>query len=194
MYGEKQVACSTECQPYPDHPERFDWWAQVLCQEPLNARCYWEAEWTGVHGVDIAVSYRDITRKGEGDECSFGYNKQSWSLDCAILKYAFAHDKVETEILAPVSHRIGVYLDYKAGVLSFYSISDSMTLLHRTETKFTHPLYAGFGLYQGSIVKICQPETGAKQTDTQSVKRSTNVNGKSTHRKELNGLPTGAGV
>ncbi|KAB5546652.1 hypothetical protein PHYPO_G00074500 [Pangasianodon hypophthalmus] len=194
MCEEKSVACSTKCQPYPDHTERFDWWAQVLCREPLNTRCYWEAEWTGLHGVDIAVSYRDITRKGEDDECSFGYNKQSWSLDCAILKYAFVHDNVETDISAPVSHRIGVYLDYKAGVLAFYSVSDCMTLLHRAETRFTQPLYAGFGLYQGSTVKICQPDTEAKQTDTQRIKSSTTENGKNTRRKEHNGLPFGAGV
>ncbi|KAI5609188.1 tripartite motif-containing protein 16, partial [Silurus asotus] len=156
IYDEKRVVCSTEYQPYPYHPERFDWWAQVLCREPLNRRCYWEAEWAGLHGVDIAVSYRDITRKGDGDECSFGYNKQSWSLDCAILKYTFAHDNVETEILGPVSHKIGVYLDYKAGVMCFYSVSGTLTLLHRAEMRFTQPLYAGFGLYQGSTVKICQ--------------------------------------
>ncbi|TSL61158.1 Tripartite motif-containing protein 16 [Bagarius yarrelli] len=155
---EKRVECITECQPYPEHPERFDWWAQVLCREPLNARCYWEAEWTGLHGVDMAVSYRDIPRKGEDDECSFGYNTQSWSLDCTISKYTFVHDDVEMEISAPVSHRVGVYLDYKAGVLSFYSVSDSMALLHRVETRFTQPLYAAFGLFQGSTVKICQPD------------------------------------
>ncbi|XP_058266445.1 tripartite motif-containing protein 16 isoform X2 [Hemibagrus wyckioides] len=163
MCEEKGVVCSTECQAYPDQPERFDWWAQVLCREPLTAHCYWEAEWTGLHGVDIAVSYRDIQRKGDNDECSFGYNKQSWSLDCAIVKYAFAHDKVEKEISAPVSHRIGVYLDYKAGVLSFYSVSDCMTLLHREETRFTQPLYAGFGLYEGSTVRICQPDIEAME-------------------------------
>ncbi|XP_053337778.1 tripartite motif-containing protein 16-like protein [Clarias gariepinus] len=177
---EKQVTCSTECHDYPDHPERFDWWAQVLCRDPLNTRCYWEAEWTGLHGVDIAVSYRDITRKGEDDGCSFGYNQQSWNLDCAIMKYTFAHDGVEMEISAPVSHRIGVYLDYKAGLLSYYSVSDHMTLLHSVKTRFTQPLYAGFGLFQGSTVKICQPDLKVKQQDNQSVKRCTNVNGNST--------------
>lgn len=80
-------------------------------------------------------------------------------MDCAISKYTFVHDRVETPLAAPVSYRIGVYLDYKAGVLSFYSVSDCMTLLHRAETRFTQPLYAGFGLYQGSTVRICQPDT-----------------------------------
>ncbi|CAB1414166.1 unnamed protein product [Pleuronectes platessa] len=38
---------------------------------------------------------------------------------------------------------VGVYLDHSAGVLSFYSVSDTMTLLHRVQTTFTQPLYAG---------------------------------------------------
>ncbi|CAB1432016.1 unnamed protein product [Pleuronectes platessa] len=42
--------------------------------------------------------------------------------------------------------RVGVYLDHSAGVLSFYSVSDTMTLLHRVQTTFTQPLYAGVGV------------------------------------------------
>ncbi|KAJ8361795.1 hypothetical protein AAFF_G00420440, partial [Aldrovandia affinis] len=48
-------------QLYPDHPERFDSRAQVLCREGLSGRSYWEAEWRGA-GVDIAVSYKEISR------------------------------------------------------------------------------------------------------------------------------------
>ncbi|KAI3374195.1 hypothetical protein L3Q82_006059 [Scortum barcoo] len=43
----------------------------------------------------------------------------------------------------PRSSRVGVYLDHRAGILSFYSISETMTLLHRVQTTFTQPLYAG---------------------------------------------------
>ncbi|XP_039681936.1 finTRIM family, member 86 isoform X3 [Perca fluviatilis] len=32
----------------PDHPERFHFWRQVLCKEPLaGSPYYWEVEWTG---------------------------------------------------------------------------------------------------------------------------------------------------
>ncbi|CAL8386173.1 unnamed protein product [Boreogadus saida] len=31
-----------EDQSYPDHPERFDFWRQVLGREALTGRCYWE--------------------------------------------------------------------------------------------------------------------------------------------------------
>ncbi|XP_048012817.1 neoverrucotoxin subunit beta-like [Megalobrama amblycephala] len=69
-------------QSYPDHPDRFDVHAQVLCRESVSGRCYWEIEWSG-DGVDVAVSYKSISRKGGGDECVFGSNDQSWSLFCS---------------------------------------------------------------------------------------------------------------
>ena len=54
------------------------------------------------------------------------------------------------------SSRIGVYVDHRAGTLAFYSVSDTMTLLHRVQTTFTHTLYPGFGfgLGSGSSVKL----------------------------------------
>ncbi|XP_029994837.1 tripartite motif-containing protein 16-like isoform X1 [Sphaeramia orbicularis] len=49
---------------------------------------------------------------------------------------------------SPVSSRIGVYLDRTAGILSFYSVSDTMTLIHRVQTSFTKPLHAGLHLWK----------------------------------------------
>ncbi|XP_030622131.1 E3 ubiquitin/ISG15 ligase TRIM25-like [Chanos chanos] len=152
--GNREVTGTRSAQPYPDHPERFDWWMQVLCREGLSGRCYWEVEWSG--RVFIGVSYRGISRKGEGNECGFGYNNQSWSLDCSYLSYTFIHNDIKT-IIPNVSScsRIGVYLDHRAGTLSFYSVSDTMTLLHRVQTTFTQPLYAGFWLNMLATVQIC---------------------------------------
>ncbi|KAL0153533.1 hypothetical protein M9458_051147, partial [Cirrhinus mrigala] len=56
-------------QSYPDHPDRFDHHEQVLCEEILTGRCYWEVEWSGQS--NIAVTYKDINRKG-GSESWFG--------------------------------------------------------------------------------------------------------------------------
>ncbi|CAL8241670.1 unnamed protein product, partial [Gadus morhua 'NCC'] len=38
----RKVTRVEEDQSYPDHPERFDYWRQVLCKEGLTGRCYWE--------------------------------------------------------------------------------------------------------------------------------------------------------
>ncbi|KAL0992622.1 hypothetical protein UPYG_G00095880 [Umbra pygmaea] len=64
----RKVTWSKEKQPYPDHPERFDYWPQVLCREGLTGRCYWEVERSGV-AADIGVTYKGINRRGRGYDC-----------------------------------------------------------------------------------------------------------------------------
>ncbi len=154
------VACCIEPQSYTEYPDRFEWWAQVLSKEGLTGRCYWELVWSGLYGVDLVVSYKVINRTGQGDDSGFGYNRHSWSLDCSIFRYALVHNNKETEISVPLSHRIGVYLDHWAGQLSFYSVSDTMILLHKVQTRFTQPLYPEFGLFQGSTAKFGEPQEG----------------------------------
>uniref|UniRef100_A0A674B335 Tripartite motif-containing protein 16-like n=1 Tax=Salmo trutta TaxID=8032 RepID=A0A674B335_SALTR len=137
--GNRKVTYTGQVQPYPDHPDRFTNWCQVLCREGLSGRSYWEVEWSG--NIDTAVSYKDISRTKRG-----GDNYKSWSLLCYSGGYCFKHNNVGTKVSGPQSSRVGVYLDHKAGTLSFYSVSDTMTLLHRVQTTFTQPLYPGFWL------------------------------------------------
>ncbi|XP_053537656.1 stonustoxin subunit beta-like [Ictalurus punctatus] len=149
------VTCSETPQSYSVHPDRFDYYLQVLCTESVCGRCYWELEWSGHHGVSIAVSYKNISRKGKGTECLFGRNDQSWRLFCYPSCYSFRHIKKEIKIpVMPSSSRIGVYVDHRAGILSFYSVSDTMKLLHRVHTTFTQPLYPGFVVCKGSAIKL----------------------------------------
>ncbi|XP_045567135.1 tripartite motif-containing protein 16 [Salmo salar] len=148
--GNRKVTCTRQVQPYPHHPDRFTNWYQVLCREGLSGRCYWEVEWSG--NVYTAVSYKDISRaRSDG---GFGLNNKSWSLECCRGGYWFRHNNVETKVSGPQSSRVGVYLDHKAGTLSFYSVSDTMTLLHIVQTTFTQPLYPGFSLSVEDIAEL----------------------------------------
>ncbi|XP_050954583.1 tripartite motif-containing protein 16-like [Labeo rohita] len=143
-------------QLYPDHPDRFDYFLQVLCRESVCGRCYWELEWSGDKGVRISVSYKSISRKGRGNECLFGCNDQSWSLICSPSSYSFWHKNIQTDLpVKSISSRIGVFVDHSAGTLSFYSVSDTMSLIHTVQTTFTQPLYPGFLVGFGSSVKLC---------------------------------------
>ncbi|XP_051795222.1 NLR family CARD domain-containing protein 3-like isoform X2 [Acanthochromis polyacanthus] len=142
----RKVTFVEEDQWYPYHPDRFDWWPQLLCRTGLTGRCYWEVEWKGM--VLISVSYRGIRRKGDSDDCLFGFNDQSWSLFCSDFHgYSVRHNNSETSIRSSsVSHRVSVYVDVDAGTLSFYRVSsDSLIHLHTFNTTFTQPLYPGFG-------------------------------------------------
>ncbi len=141
-------------QPYLDHPDRFDEYRQVLCRESVCGRCYWELQCSG-DIVFISVSYKSISRKGDGDECVFGYNDQSWSLDCSPSSYSFRHNNIRTDLsVKSISSRIGVFVDHRAGTLSFYSVSDTMSLIHTVQTTFTQHLYPGFWVGSGSV-KLC---------------------------------------
>ncbi|XP_076850042.1 NLR family CARD domain-containing protein 3-like [Brachyhypopomus gauderio] len=158
--GNRKVTCVKKQQTYPYHPERFNVCTQVMCRESLTGRCYWEVECSG--DVDIAVTYKGISRKGGSDDCWFGYNIKSWRLDCSKNSYTVYHNKNYTGISArSSSNRVGVYLDWLAGTLSFYSVSSlthTLTHLHTFHSTFTEPLYAGFGVYYHSSVCVCELE------------------------------------
>uniref|UniRef100_A0A3B4AS23 B30.2/SPRY domain-containing protein n=1 Tax=Periophthalmus magnuspinnatus TaxID=409849 RepID=A0A3B4AS23_9GOBI len=149
---------------YPLHRDRFDYWPQVLCCNALSGRCYWEVEWQAdwpgekTRGVDIAVSYRSIGRKGEGGECGFGFNSQSWSLMVCYGFYCFRHNGNESRVgtfTASRKGRVAVYLDYPAGALSFYRVSKEQLIhIHTVNITFTGQLFAGFGVWSGTAVTL----------------------------------------
>uniref|UniRef100_A0A3B4ZLI4 B30.2/SPRY domain-containing protein n=1 Tax=Stegastes partitus TaxID=144197 RepID=A0A3B4ZLI4_9TELE len=156
----RKVTLRTDEQPYPDRPERFDFRKQLLCTGGLSTagRFYWEVEREGV--VHVAVTYERIQRKGQFDDSCLGRNDQSWSLRCADDGYSVRHNNKRTSIYVPSSSRVGVYLDWPAGTLSFYKVSsDKLTHLHTLNTKFTEPLFPAFRIKPGQLkasVSLCQ--------------------------------------
>uniref|UniRef100_A0A087X597 Tripartite motif-containing protein 16-like n=1 Tax=Poecilia formosa TaxID=48698 RepID=A0A087X597_POEFO len=129
---------------------------QFLSRESLPERCYWEVE-LGGQQVCVAVAYKNISRAGND------YDK-SWALLCYCGSYnnnnfTFVHNKIQTYISSPRSSRVGVFLDHRAGLLSFYSVSETMTLLHRVQTRFTEPLHAGVWIKKtGDFAVFCKPK------------------------------------
>ncbi|XP_044075670.1 tripartite motif-containing protein 16-like [Siniperca chuatsi] len=153
--GNRKATVMREDQSYSSHPDRFTVCCQVLSRQSLTGRCYWEVEWRG--RVSVAVAYKNISRAGRLNECGFGFNDKSWALYCDNNSYNFWYNNVKTPVSGPRSSRVGVYLDHSAGILSFYSISETMTLLHRVQTTFTQPLYAGLQLFSsGATAEFCK--------------------------------------
>ncbi|XP_071375046.1 tripartite motif-containing protein 16-like isoform X4 [Centroberyx affinis] len=154
--GNRKVTCMREEQLYSSHPDRFINCCQVLSRESLTERCYWEVERSGKR-VSVAVAYKDISVRNTLVTGQFGYNDKSWALHDYKNSYQFIHNNIKTSIPGPLSSRVGVYLDHRAGILSFYSISETMTLLHRVQTTFTQPLHPGMWFqYFGAAAELCK--------------------------------------
>ncbi|XP_055761715.1 NLR family CARD domain-containing protein 3-like isoform X3 [Salvelinus fontinalis] len=155
----RKMTWRTEEQPYPDHPERFQDFDQVLCREGLSGLCYWEVEWSG-RGAHIGVTYRGINRSGRGDDSGLGPSDKTWCLVCCDDHYsAWIHNKLTTipSPSSPPSNRVALYLDWPAGTMSFYKVcSDTLTHLYTFHTTFTEPLYPGLFVWCHSSVSLCQ--------------------------------------
>ncbi|XP_056440389.1 NACHT, LRR and PYD domains-containing protein 3-like isoform X3 [Gadus chalcogrammus] len=150
----RKVTWVEEEQSYPDHPERFMNWPQVLCREGLTGRCYWEVEWE--QEVHLGVPFKgNTTRRGDEDSW-LGADNRSLSLLCKDDYYTAVHNGSRTAIRLPPPHsnRVGVYLDRPAGSLSFYRVSpggggssDTLTHIHTFQASFTQEvLLPGFKL------------------------------------------------
>ncbi|XP_073345903.1 neoverrucotoxin subunit beta-like [Pagrus major] len=162
--GNKKVTHGAD-QSYPDHQQRFDCLTQVLCRERLTGCCYWEVEWenTFLFDVTVGVCYRGMSRKGNGHQSKLGGNKLSWCLGywqnsgsstSGLFEF---HDHQEHDLPDPPPFtRLGVYLDWPAGTLSYYKVSsDTLSHIYTFHTKFTEPVYPGFMLWGGTSVFLC---------------------------------------
>uniref|UniRef100_UPI0037E84A02 E3 ubiquitin/ISG15 ligase TRIM25-like n=1 Tax=Semicossyphus pulcher TaxID=241346 RepID=UPI0037E84A02 len=162
LEGPQGAHCGEEPQSYLSHHQRFDSVAQVLCREgQFGGASYWEVEWRGGGWVDIGVTYKGIGRKGGGKPCLLGRNENSWRLRCTHAGYAAWHDNRKTTVAAPPCPRIGVFLERQKGTLSFYSVSDTVVLLHTFRCPFSQPLYPAFRLDLDSTLLICPHEGGS---------------------------------
>ncbi|XP_035981039.1 stonustoxin subunit alpha [Fundulus heteroclitus] len=144
-------------QSYPDHPERFDVLPHVLCKESLIGRHYWEVELSTDEGRDAAaaVCYRGIQRKSEMAWGGIGWNAMSWSLghkwEPQPVFYAEHNSEKRPERVTfyPLPQtgcaRLGVFLDWPAGTLSYYIVAgERLSHIHTFSTSFSEPVYPCF--------------------------------------------------
>ncbi|XP_072317644.1 uncharacterized protein [Eucyclogobius newberryi] len=177
--NDRSISLEQEKQSYPDHAERFHYWKQVLCVEGLRGRSYWEVEWTG--DVYIAVTYKSIKRKGEGDDSCLGKNALSWSFGCTEETFSVLHENKRRSFKSKSTNQVGVYLDWEGGVLSFYAVSPEQKIhLQTFKTRFTEEVHPAFRIKTkpfNSSITLCElkiyptefPQASAQQCGASSV-------------------------
>ncbi|NXL93997.1 TRI14 protein, partial [Alectura lathami] len=148
------VSCNWRKIFYPCNPQRFDKLWQVLSRDAfLSGSHYWEVDLLNAGaGWWIGAAYPSIGRKGDAEKCRLGWNRASWCIKKFDLEYWAFHKGERIPLLVEDNpDQIGIFLDYEAGILSFYNVTDGMAHLHTFRCKFTEPVYPALRLWEGSI-------------------------------------------
>uniref|UniRef100_A0A8C8SLS5 Uncharacterized protein n=1 Tax=Pelusios castaneus TaxID=367368 RepID=A0A8C8SLS5_9SAUR len=128
----KHVRHGDKRQDLPDTPERFDPCVCVLGAERFTGgRRYWEVEVGDKTEWDLGVCRESVSRKGKG---TLSPGNGYWAVWLRNGEYK-ARTSPPTHL--PVSvrpSRVGIFLDYEAGEVSFYNVTDVSHLFTFTDT------------------------------------------------------------
>ncbi|XP_042303620.1 tripartite motif-containing protein 14 [Sceloporus undulatus] len=152
------VSCCWRRKLYPSNSQRFDKLWQVLSRDSFLAGShYWEVDLLQAQqGWWIGATYPSIKRKGDSEFCRLGCNRASWCIKRFDFEYWAFHNGERTPIRTEEDpDRVGIFLDYEAGVLSFYNVTDGMAHLHTFHAKFTEPVYPALRVWEGTIT-VCK--------------------------------------
>ncbi|XP_044160539.1 E3 ubiquitin/ISG15 ligase TRIM25-like [Bufo gargarizans] len=135
-------------------PRMFFYYAKVLSRCGFSSgRHYWEVEWDQKGKCDIGMSYPSIKREG-WQSCNM-YNDKSWCLYMSGAGCGVRHHSVGSLLSVDTTcPRLGVFLDYEAGRLSFYQLCDPIRHLHTFTASFSELLHVAFCVEDEASVRI----------------------------------------
>lgn len=139
----KQVRHTDKLQEVSENPKRFDRVANVLAKENFsNGRYYWEVEVGEKIEWNLGVVRQSINRKGKFTVCpANGF----WTLSLKTSGQYLANTSPVTHLaLDHRPKRVGVFLDYTEGRVSFYCSETGAHLytFHHTFTDRLHPFFS----------------------------------------------------
>uniref|UniRef100_A0A8C5M8H6 Uncharacterized protein n=1 Tax=Leptobrachium leishanense TaxID=445787 RepID=A0A8C5M8H6_9ANUR len=149
----RTVSWSEVHQCHPEMTRRFQNNQVLSIIHFSSGRHYWEVETSETGGWRVGMTYPSIERKG--DHSVIGYNNKSWSLRRWNNRYSVIYDKKVIRLShSPSCQRLGIYLDYEAGQLSFYELCSPIKPLHSFSATFTEPLHAAIGIWKNTWLRI----------------------------------------
>ncbi|XP_070592101.1 E3 ubiquitin-protein ligase RNF135 [Erythrolamprus reginae] len=144
--NKRKVRVSGSCKEYENSTKRFRS-SQVLGSPGFSEGYhYWEINTKESSHWAIGVASGDI---GKNDR--LGGNELSWCIECNMQRISARHNGQETKIDEDKPSRVGVFLDFPTKSLSFYSLTDKETCLHKFEISAANPLYPAFWIFGLSV-------------------------------------------
>ncbi|XP_018884843.2 butyrophilin subfamily 2 member A2 isoform X1 [Gorilla gorilla gorilla] len=147
-------------QRVPDNPERFDSQPCVLGWESFaSGKHYWEVEVENVMVWTVGVCRHSAERKGE---VLLIPQNGFWTLEMFGNQYRALSSPERILPLKESLCRVGIFLDYEAGDVSFYNMRDRSHIYTCPRSAFTVPVRPFFRLgSDDSPIFICPALTGA---------------------------------
>ncbi|KAM3842504.1 tripartite motif-containing protein 14 [Diretmus argenteus] len=156
--GNRRVVYSEAQQAYPEQGARFSSFPQVLASRAIEGgRCYWEVQVSSDEGRwKVGLCEGQIGRKGQKDSCRLGFNPFSWCLGSERRKVEALHDKAAVPVAVEALQKVGVFLDFDEGSLSFFSVTPggSLSLLHSYKHRFAAPVYPALSVSKTQLT-VC---------------------------------------
>lgn len=139
---EKRMRCGLERQEVPRCQQRFDgWWCAVGREGYACGRHYWEVE-VGERDWRLGVAKASAARQGfRSLNTDTGYLTLRLERDADLKSLTVPATSLSQSV---VPRKVGVYLDYEQGQLSFYDV-EKRSHLYTYNEKFTEELYPVFG-------------------------------------------------
>ncbi len=139
----KQVRCGDIRQKLPDTPERFDTGLCVLGKDGFSSgRCYFEVQVKGMTEWDLGVVRESINRKGAITVTPSDGYWTVWLRNGDEYKACAA--PLVSLSLRVKPQRVGVFVDYEEGLVSFYDVESSSHIYSFTDQSFTEKLFPLF--------------------------------------------------
>ncbi|XP_044839869.1 E3 ubiquitin-protein ligase TRIM39-like [Mauremys mutica] len=128
----KRVRHGDKRQDLPNNPERFDRYFVVLGAEGFTGgRRYWEVEVGDKTGWDLGVCRKSVERKGES---TLTPRNGFWVVGLCDEGYEAGTSPLTPLPVSVRPSRVGIFLDYEAGEVSFYNVTDRSHLFTFTGT------------------------------------------------------------
>lgn len=135
----KQVRCRNTQQNEQDGIGQFDTYLAVLGKEGFSSGCFcFEVQVKGQTVWDLGVTRESAERKGS---IQINPNNGYWILGLRYEKFLTSYNSPDMFSLSVKPERVGVFVDFDKGLVSFYDV-DSMSQIYTfTGQSFNEKLY-----------------------------------------------------
>ncbi|XP_059826975.1 zinc-binding protein A33-like [Hypanus sabinus] len=126
----------------PDTRKRFTAGVSVLGSEGFTTgRCYWEVEVAGNRRWSLGVAVESVERK---EWVALKPEAGVWTIGRSGDRFVVNGCPDPRFPAGPIPRRVGIYLSYEAGTVSFYKVETKSHLHTFTGNKFMEKLYPFF--------------------------------------------------